>query len=376
MISMFKNLVSSENDAKKYHLQSYHEMLEVALVKDYELNPNFLKSIQEEFNISEREHEIIMQIITESNDKLNVNILEIIKKMDYLSKIHNQIFDDFTVEIAFLQSVIEEEFNKYSKTLFNLLENIYINHETEFKVCKEVFSYEKNDIISLNTKVYQFMSPTLTNALQEVHNALYYPVESVQDRNLELVLELLNFENEPINIASLVAIKNYETTQIDVARFLSSANEDLVQLATNVTTSNETINVYEKMAFLKIVPLFKSLEFKELYSVALKSKMETYKKNDSVLVQGERAENLYIITSGDVEVVKNSLKINELSSGDFFGEIAIVAKTKRTATINALTNLSVLVFSEDSFNTLIEKYPKISVQIMKEMTKRLLQNNS
>lgn len=90
MIELFKNLVSSESDAKKYHLKSYHEMLEVALVKDYELNPKFLKSIQEEFNISEREHEIIVQMITDSDEKLNSNILDIINNMRYLSEVHNE----------------------------------------------------------------------------------------------------------------------------------------------------------------------------------------------------------------------------------------------------------------------------------------------
>lgn len=378
MISMFKNIVSSESDAKKYHLQSYYEMIEVALLKGYELNPNFLKSIQEEFNISEYEHSVIMETITDANDKLNVNILEIIKKMDYLSKINNKLFDDYTVEISFLKSVINEEFDKYSNTLFNLLESIYINHENEFKACKEVFSYNKNEMINLNMKVYEFMSPTLTNSLEEVYNTLYFASQTTVDKNLETILELLTFKNENINIATLVAIKNYDTSEIaiDFSYFLSSQDENIKLLVQKVKEPNNEINIYEKMAFLSIVPLFKSLCFEELFNVASKSNMKNYKENETVLQQGEKTNNLYIIISGDVEVIKNYQKINELSSGDFFGEIAIVAKTKRTATINAITDLSVLVFSEDSFNMLINKYPNISVQIMKEMTKRLLQNNS
>ena len=376
MISMFKNIVSSESDAKKYHLQSYHEMLEVALLKDYELNPNFLKSIQDEFNISEHEHNIIMQIITDSNDKLNINILNIVDKMDYLTKINNKIFDDYTIEISFLKNILNEEFNKYSENLFNLLDNIYINHETEFQACRKVFSYEKNEMISLNTKVYEFLPPTLSAVLEVVHNSLYYPSVNNQDKNLELILELLKFKNENINIAALIAMKNYSIPEMDLSKFLSSSNKDLKDLAKKRIKPSDEINIYEKMALLNVVPLFGALHFKELYSVALKSSMDNFKENDFILKQGENANNLYVIISGDVEVLKNDVKINELSSGDFFGEIAIVAKTKRTASVKATTQLSVLAFSEDSFNSLINEYPKISVHIMKEMTKRLLQNNS
>lgn len=376
MIELFKNLVSSESDAKKYHLQSYHEMLEVALLKDYELNPNFLKSIQEEFNISEREHEIIVQMITDSNEKLNVNILDILNKMRYLSAMNNAIYDDYTVEIEFLQKVVHEEFNKYSKNLFNLLENIYLDYEVEFKKCRELFSYKNHDTISLNNKVYGFMSPTLINSLEEIENLLYSSKATTVDKNLKTILELLKLDNENINIAALIAMKNYNVEAENISQFLTSDNDDIKKLAQNVINKENEISIYEKIAYLNKVPLFAALSFKELHNIAIKSNMKKYDECESILEQGQSAKNLYIIVSGEVEIVKNFKKINELSSGDFFGEIAIVAKTKRTATVNSLTPLSVLVFSEESFNELIEEYPKISVQIMKEMTKRLLQNNS
>lgn len=376
MIELFKNLVSSESDAKKYHLQSYHEMLEVALLKDYELNPNFLKSIQEEFHISEREHEIIVQMITDSNEKLNTNILDILNNMRYLSEVHNEIFDDYTVEIEFLKSIVNEEFNKYSMHLFNLLESIYLDYEVEFKKCREVFSYKKHDTISVDNKVCAFMSPTLTNSLEEIHDLIYNTKVTAVDKNLNMLTNLLKFNNENINIATLVAIKNYNIEAENISRFLSSENDEIKKLAQNVINKNNEISIYEKMAYLNKVPLFGALSFEELHNVAGKSDMQNYKEAEVILEQGQSAKNLYIIVSGEVEVVKNFKKINELHSGDFFGEIAIVAKTKRTATVNSITPLSVLLFSEDSFNQLIEKYPKFSVQIMKEMTKRLLQNNS
>ena len=220
------------------------------------------------------------------------------------------------------------------------------------------------------------MSPTLTSSLDDVHNLLYNAKVTTIDNNLKIILELLKFDNENINIATLIVMKNYNVEPDKISKFISSNNEDIKKLAQNVLNKNNEISVYEKMAYLNKVPLFAALSFKELHNVATKSYMEKYEEGESVLEQGQGAKNLYVIISGEVEVVKNFNKINELHSGDFFGEIAIVAKTKRTATINTITPLNVLVFSEESFNELIEKYPKMSVQVMKEMTKRLLQNNS
>ena len=376
MISLFKNIVSSENDAKKYHLRSYYEMLEIAFSKDYELNPNFLKSIQQEFNISQHEHEVIMQAITESNDNLSLNILNMLEQMELLATINNEINEDYTVEIFFVKKIVQEEFNKLSTELFRLLENMYANYEVEFDGCKNAFRYSNHDVIGLSPRIYDFMSPAIVSHLKKIHNELYHSQHNNEDNNLEIINRLLSFSNKHINIAAIVASKNYELDSEPIKKFLSEDDEDLKELLNKLILRTDEVTAYEKMAYLSKVPLFASLSFEELYNLAKKSSIEKYIKDYEIISQGDNANNLFVILSGDVEILKDGIKISELSSCDYFGEIAIVAKSKRTATVRATSDVKTIVFSEKAFNEIINTYPNISVQIMKEMTKRLLQNNS
>ncbi|MCW9026563.1 MAG: cyclic nucleotide-binding domain-containing protein, partial [Thiovulaceae bacterium] len=326
---------------------------------------------------SEHEHEVIMETIISSNENLSLNVLNILEKMEFLSMMNNSMYDDCTIEIFFLKKVLQEEFDKLSSELFKLLEKMYSNHEVEFDSCKRAFKYFNNDVVGLSPKMYDFMSNATVSHLKKIHNELYNTSKITIDHNLENIIKLIEYDNKHINISALIAVKNYEFESKDVLKmFLVDEDDDLKSLVNKIIRQSDEVTSYEKIAYLSKVPLFASLSFDELYNLAKKSNIVEYEVNQEIISQGDRANNLYILLSGEVEIIKNNEKINELHSSDYFGEIAIVAKTKRTATVRAINDVVTLVFSEKAFNEIINNYPNISVQIMKEMTKRLLQNTA
>lgn len=73
---------------------------------------------------------------------------------------------------------------------------------------------------------------------------------------------------------------------------------------------------------------------------------------DEIIRQGEEGETAYIIQTGRVEIIKNGKKVGELGTGDFFGEIALVSDTKRTATVRCLTACELTVLSREDFQSL------------------------
>jgi NADH dehydrogenase FAD-containing subunit len=73
---------------------------------------------------------------------------------------------------------------------------------------------------------------------------------------------------------------------------------------------------------------------------------------DEIIRQGEEGETAYIIQTGRVEIIKNGKKVGELVTGDFFGEIALVSDTKRTATVRCLTACELTVLSREDFQSL------------------------
>ena len=102
---------------------------------------------------------------------------------------------------------------------------------------------------------------------------------------------------------------------------------------------------------------------------------KTLKSGDVLFSEGEPGEELYIIQEGKVEIIKllggQAQVLATLEKGDFFGEMAIVSRIKRTATARAGTDLKVLSFDRNGFQQMIEKNPKIALNIIDKLCKRL-----
>jgi NADH dehydrogenase len=86
---------------------------------------------------------------------------------------------------------------------------------------------------------------------------------------------------------------------------------------------------------------------------------------DEVIVrQGDRADRLYVVVDGEVEVVREGASPGEpplgvLGPGDSFGEIALVKGSPRTATVRSRTPVNVLTMERDTFHTLFAHLPEL-----------------
>ncbi len=71
---------------------------------------------------------------------------------------------------------------------------------------------------------------------------------------------------------------------------------------------------------------------------------------------------MFFITSGEVELQVTPDPVI-LAEGDFFGEVALLKRTTRTATVRALTQVSLLVLNADDFHMLMEEDPELNDQV-------------
>ncbi|MEW5817470.1 MAG: Crp/Fnr family transcriptional regulator [Spirochaetota bacterium] len=95
--------------------------------------------------------------------------------------------------------------------------------------------------------------------------------------------------------------------------------------------------------------------------------------------EGEEGDQMYIIQEGSVRITK---RIDEkehtlavLGKGDFFGEMALVNRVKRTATATAADTVKYLEFNREGFIGMIEKNAKIALNIIDKLCRRLQQAN-
>ena len=91
--------------------------------------------------------------------------------------------------------------------------------------------------------------------------------------------------------------------------------------------------------------------------------------------EGEEGEEMYIIQKGKVKVSKRfggrTHVVSVLEKGDFFGEMAIVNRIRRTATVTAIDDVELLVFDREGLQNMIARNALIALSIIDKLCRRL-----
>ncbi|TAN58850.1 MAG: cyclic nucleotide-binding domain-containing protein, partial [Rhodospirillales bacterium] len=118
------------------------------------------------------------------------------------------------------------------------------------------------------------------------------------------------------------------------------------------------------------VPLFADLNASTIADIAGLFASKVAVPGERLVRKGDPADAMFMIVSGEVEV-DVAPHPKRLKTGDFFGEIALVAKTDRTATVRAVSSCQLLVLQVEDFERLLEDHPSLMQRIHDEAEKRL-----
>ena len=104
--------------------------------------------------------------------------------------------------------------------------------------------------------------------------------------------------------------------------------------------------------------------------------MKEFKKDEVIFRQGDAGDCMYDIFSGRVGIyaaygTPNEKQISELKAGEFFGEMGLLDKAPRSATVVALEDTLVYVVGEADFNEFFIKQPEKALLIMRQLSQRL-----
>ncbi len=103
---------------------------------------------------------------------------------------------------------------------------------------------------------------------------------------------------------------------------------------------------------------------RQLSAFAVFSEVQKYQHWDTIIVEGEEADGLYILLSGHLLVTAGGQTIAELSESDVFGELGLLGARQRTATVRvASADAELLFMSRQNFNTLMQQVPAFSFEI-------------
>jgi CRP-like cAMP-binding protein len=126
-----------------------------------------------------------------------------------------------------------------------------------------------------------------------------------------------------------------------------------------------------KVKLLKKVPLFSKLGKDALQDVAQIADEIDLPAGKEMATEGDRGREFFVLLSGEADVTRGGRQINTMKEGDFFGEIALVTKMPRTATVTATTDVDVLVITERAFDGLLKKQPEIGRAVAEALAERV-----
>jgi len=127
---------------------------------------------------------------------------------------------------------------------------------------------------------------------------------------------------------------------------------------------------------LSRVALFSLMKKKDLRRIVKLAKHHSYKKGEIIVREGARDGRLFIIISGEVEVIKGLGAVDEkplriLRSDNYFGEMALIDDHVRTASVVAKEETEVLSLYQWNIREEIKKYPAIAIELLQTLGRRL-----
>lgn len=132
------------------------------------------------------------------------------------------------------------------------------------------------------------------------------------------------------------------------------------------------MEMYLRRDIVAKAPLFKDAESDMIRELVSKLKPRVALPGEYIIRKGEMGESMYFIGSGSVDVfVDGETSVASLSEGNFFGEIAVLQKCPRVATIRASTYCDLYELVKDDLDHVCETYPDFGAHIRKQADERL-----
>ena len=124
------------------------------------------------------------------------------------------------------------------------------------------------------------------------------------------------------------------------------------------------------------VEIFDGLGPDDLATLEQSSSSQTYPKNTIVIQENEPADALYVIESGRVKVYcsdKNGKEfiMNSLGAGDYFGELALLDDSARSASVRTMEPCQFRVVKKEDFSRVLAENPGITQQLMGNLAARV-----
>ena len=129
----------------------------------------------------------------------------------------------------------------------------------------------------------------------------------------------------------------------------------------------------DKMAFLQHVSLFAGMTAHELVQVTALLQETRYPPETTVIREQDAGDCMFIVADGEVTVHRGDVEIRRLRSKDFFGEMSLLDREPRSASVTTISNCLLLRLDQRDFWRLLIEHNTLGISMVKVLTQRLRQ---
>ena len=121
---------------------------------------------------------------------------------------------------------------------------------------------------------------------------------------------------------------------------------------------------------LQSAPFFAGLSAADLQGILEVGRPVSFEPGQAIVEQGDVGDGMYIIVSGIAEVDVGG-RFHKLTTGNFFGEMALITAGKRMATVKAVDRVESLMIPADAFRSFLLQHPAVALSMLQAIVERL-----
>jgi voltage-gated potassium channel len=209
-------------------------------------------------------------------------------------------------------------------------------------------------VMLMGAAVYGFIIGNIANIIANIDVA-----KSQFREKLENVNTFLKYRNIPADLQK--RIRDYYDYLWESRRGYEESS-----LLTDLPMALKTqVAFFLNREIIEKVPIFKSASPEFIRDVVLNLKPVIYTPGDKVVTRGEIGYEMFFINRGEVDVTNEdgSITYATLTSGSYFGEIALLLSMPRTATVIARGYCDLYILDKETFNNILQRYPGFAKEV-------------
>ena len=126
-----------------------------------------------------------------------------------------------------------------------------------------------------------------------------------------------------------------------------------------------------KVELIRHLPLFELCSKRDLRRIAALAVEREIDEGSELIREGEPGTEFYVVVDGEIDVRRRGRRVASLGAGSYVGEIALLSRSPRTATVVATTPLRVLAIAGRDFVELLDSIPELWLKVARTLADRV-----